>query len=145
MALSSMSDSRLPDSPAGRWHRLAEEDLAGAHAVLRAEDVAPRIACFLAQQAAEKALKAGLIAIGRQFPKTHGLTRLLATYPTGNRPALDEDDLDALDPWVIDGRYAADLPPASPAEAAALVGKAVRVVEAVLPLLDDNPRPGPIG
>jgi hypothetical protein len=80
-----------------------------------------------------------LIALGQQFPKTHGLTRLLATYPDGSRPAVDEDDLDALDPWVIDGRYAADLPPVSSAEAAATVAKAARVVEAVLPLIHGNP------
>lgn len=52
-----MSDNRPADSPADRWYRLAKEDLAAAQAMLHAEDVAPRIACFLAQQAAEKALK----------------------------------------------------------------------------------------
>jgi HEPN domain-containing protein len=137
-----MSDARLPDSPAGRWYRLAEEDLATAHAVLHADDIVPRIACFLSQQAAEKALKAGLVAIGRQFPKTHGLTRLLGTYPEGQRPAIDEDDLDALDPWIIGGRYAADLPPASSAEAADLVGIAARVVQAVLLVVGRNSPPG---
>jgi HEPN domain-containing protein len=42
--------------------------------MLGVADVAPRIVCFLSQQAAEKALKAGLISVGRPFPKIHGLT-----------------------------------------------------------------------
>ena len=130
-----MSDGPLSDSPAARWYRLAEEDLAAAHALLHADDIVPRIACFLSQQAAEKALKAGLIAIGRQFPKSHGLTRLLGTFPEERRPTIDEDDLDALDPWVIDGRYAADLPPVSSAEAVVIAGIAERVVEAVRPFV----------
>lgn len=136
-----MTDRRPPDAPSGRWHRLAEEDLAAARAVLKADEVAPRIACFLSQQAAEKALKAGLIALGQQFPRTHGLTRLLATYPDESRPVVDEDDLDALDPWVIDGRYAADLPAVSTAEATAVVARAGRVVEAVRPFIHGNSSP----
>jgi hypothetical protein len=80
-----------------------------------------------------------LIAIGRQFPKSHGLTRLLGTFPEERRPAIDEDDLDALDPWVIDGRYAADLPPVSSAEAVAIASVAERVVEAVLPFRARTP------
>lgn len=109
--------------------------------MLDADEVASRIACFLAQQAAEKALKAGLIALGQQFPRIHGLTRLLATYPDECRPEVDQDDLDALDPWVIDGRYAADLPAVSSAEATAVVAMAARVVEAVVPLIHDNQSP----
>jgi HEPN domain-containing protein len=131
MVSSSMSDDQQPESPAWRWLRLAQEDLAAARAILRSEGVAPRIACFLSQQAAEKALKAGLIAMNRQFPKIHGLTRLLALYPNTVRPELKDDDLDLLDPWIIDGRYAADLPAAGLDEASAMADIAERVVESV--------------
>jgi HEPN domain-containing protein len=72
--------------------------------------VALRIAGFLAQQAAEKALKAGLFAASISVPRIHGLNQLLARYPSVGAPDVDLDDLDLLDPWVIDGRYAADLP-----------------------------------
>ncbi len=107
--------------------------------MLGMEDVTPRIACFLSQQAAEKALKAGLISTNQQFPKIHGLTRLLASYPDAARPGLDEDDLDTLDPWVVNGRYAADLPAVDSAEATVMVAIATQVVEAVGLLVDHGP------
>jgi HEPN domain-containing protein len=72
-----------------------------------------RIAGFLAQQAAEKALKAGLFAASIAVPRIHGLNQLLARYPSVGAPDVDLDDLDLLDPWVIDGRYAADTRPIS--------------------------------
>ena len=99
-----MSDQR-PDtepSPAQRWFRLAEEDLIAARVLLRDGSAALRIAGFLAQQAAEKALKAGLFAANAAVPKIHGLSQLHASYPPAGTPDIDHDDLDILDPWVID-------------------------------------------
>ena len=58
------------------------------------------IAGFLAQQAAEKALKAGLFAALLGAPRIHGLNQLLSRYPTASAPRVDVDDLDMLDPWV---------------------------------------------
>ena len=57
----------LPDepSPAQRWFALAIEDLAAARILIADGSAALRIAGFIAQQAAEKALKAGLFAAGR--------------------------------------------------------------------------------
>lgn len=58
-----MSASLLGEpSPAQRWFALAIEDLAAARVLIAEGSVALRIAGFLAQQAAEKALKAGLFA-----------------------------------------------------------------------------------
>jgi HEPN domain-containing protein len=106
-----MSDPLPEDAaPAQRWFALALEDLAGARVLLADGSVALRIIGFLSQQAAEKALKAGLFAVSIPAPKIHGLQQLLGCYPEGNTPKVDLDDLDLLDPWVIDGRYAADLP-----------------------------------
>jgi HEPN domain-containing protein len=126
-----MSDDPQPDSAARRWLILAQEDLAAARAILGVADVAPRIVCFLSQQAAEKALKAGLISVDKPFPKIHGLTSLLALFPETSRPDIDEDDLDRLDPWVIDGRYAADLPEVELDQARSIVDVAERVVDQV--------------
>jgi HEPN domain-containing protein len=134
-----MSGDPQPEPPAKRWLHLAQEDLAAARAILGVADVAPRIACFPSQQAAEKALKAGLISADQQFPKIHGLTRLLALYPDAIRPELNDDDLDLLDPWVIDGRYAADLPVVGSAEARVIVDLAARVVDAVGRIVDATP------
>ncbi len=44
---------------------------------------------------------------------------------------LEIDDLDILDPWVIDGRYAADLPDLGSVEARQLLAAAQRVVDQV--------------
>ena len=132
-----MSDQR-PDtepSPAQRWFRLAEEDLIAARVLLRDGSAALRIAGFLAQQAAEKALKAGLFAANAAVPKIHGLSQLHASYPPAGTPDIDHDDLDILDPWVIDGRYAADLPDLGAIEAGELLAAAQRVIDQVRHLL----------
>ena len=132
-----MSDQR-PDtepSPAQRWFRLAEEDLIAARVLLRDGSAALRIAGFLAQQAAEKALKAGLFAANAAVPKIHGLSQLHASYPPAGTPDIDHDDLDIDDPWVIDGRYAADLPDLGAIEADELLAAAQRVIDQVRHLL----------
>jgi HEPN domain-containing protein len=123
----------LPEepSPAQRWFALAVEDLAAAQVLIAEGSVALRIAGFLAQQAAEKALKAGLFAASIAVPRIHGLNQLLARYPSVGAPVVDPDDLDLLDPWVIDGRYAADLPDLGRTDADELLRAAHRVVNAV--------------
>jgi HEPN domain-containing protein len=104
-------------SPAQRWFALAIEDLAAARVLIAEGSVALRIAGFLARQAAEKALKAGPFAASITVPRIHRLNQLLARYPRAGAPDVDPDDLDLLDPWVIDGRYAADLPDLERSEA----------------------------
>lgn len=123
----------LPEepSPAQRWFALATEDLAAARVLIAEGSVALRIAGFLAQQAAEKALKAGLFAASISVPRIHGLNQLLARYPSVGAPDVNPDDLDLLDPWVIDGRYAADLPDLERTDADELLLAAQRVVIAV--------------
>jgi HEPN domain-containing protein len=118
-------------SPAQRWFALAIEDLAAARVLIAEGSVALRIAGFLAQQAAEKALKAGLFAASIAVPRIHGLNQLLARYPSVGAPDVDPDDLDLLDPWVIDGRHAADLPDLGRTDADELLLAAQRVVNAV--------------
>ncbi|MCV5768109.1 HEPN domain-containing protein, partial [Escherichia coli] len=61
--------------------------------------------CFDAQQAAEKALKALLIALGIPFPKTHDLAELIRPHlPVP--PGLE--DLVRLNPFAVAGRYSGD-------------------------------------
>ena len=105
MAPWSMSDRppEIEPSPAQRWFRLAEEDLIAARVLLRDGSAALRIAGFLAQQAAEKALNAGLFAANSAVPKIHGLSQLHASYLPDRAPDIDPEDLEILDPWVIDG------------------------------------------
>ena len=93
----------LPDdaTPAQRWFSLAEQDIAAARILIKDGSVA-------------------LVAT------TDELVQLI-----DGSPDVDRDDLDLLDPWVIDGRYAADLPDLSLAEANDLAAAAGRVVAAV--------------
>jgi HEPN domain-containing protein len=87
------------------WLRFAREDLVGAEADL-ADRVAhePRHVCFGAQQAAEKALKAMLVARQMRFPLKHDLEELanLIGAPAAElRPA----DLAELSEWAVASRY----------------------------------------
>lgn len=57
---------------ARRWLVYARDDLAAAEVLAGDPDVSPRQACWLAQQAAEKALKAALCFLQSDFGKTQG-------------------------------------------------------------------------
>ncbi|MGC8633407.1 MAG: HEPN domain-containing protein [Candidatus Limnocylindrales bacterium] len=108
---------------ARQWLVRAEEDLTGATAMFERDDVAPRLACFLAQQAAEKALKARLIMRGVAFPRIHDLLALRALLPPGAPPGLGAADLAALSAWAVEARYPGDLPDATATDArTAIVG-----------------------
>ena len=64
-----------------RWLRYAEEDLITAETLLAQAHIPPRQACWFAQQAAEKALKAVLIFLQIDFPRTHDLNLLRNLVP----------------------------------------------------------------
>jgi HEPN domain-containing protein len=63
--------------------RFAEEDLRTAESLLDDEELVPRHACWLAQQAAEKALKAGLVFHQIAHPFRHDLDALRNLLPEG--------------------------------------------------------------
>jgi HEPN domain-containing protein len=96
--------SELPDL-AARWLRLAEGDLLVAESVLSAPDLPSWAACFHAQQAAEKALKAVLTLRAVPFERTHDLEALYERLPPSDRGAFVLDELDELTPWAVEGRY----------------------------------------
>ena len=83
---------------ARRWLEQAALDLAAA------EDVAERhahVACFLCQQAAEKAVKALLYAQGAERRTGHNISELLSRLPGGS------DLVDAADALALDLLYQA--------------------------------------
>lgn len=61
------------------WFLKAEDDLKFAKVGLEEGFYAQ--VCFLSQQAIEKCLKGALIALGRPYPKSHGLTELSKLVP----------------------------------------------------------------
>jgi HEPN domain-containing protein len=113
---------------AQRWLREAREELAAAQAMTTHDEVPGRIPCFLAHLAAEKAIKALLIARGVVLVRTHDLRELVAMAPPDSVGSLDEDDLSSLNLWSIKGRYPEDHPDVSPAMAATVLEAAKRVV-----------------
>lgn len=121
------------------WLRVAHDDLAAARVLLTDEALPARMACFHAQQAAEKALKASLVHAAIQFRKTHDLVVLVALQPELVRSEVSEIDLQGLQQWAVDARYPADLPDITSREAAAVVAIADRIVAAVATALASGP------
>ncbi len=116
---------------AARWLRWAAEDLALAEHTAADEDLVPRGACIWAHQAAEKAIKALLIARDIDPPKLHDLDRLVSRLPEADASAFDGIDLPELTRWSIEGRYRADLDEATRADGLRAIELAQSVITAV--------------
>ena len=87
------------------WVRLAEDDFGGA-LVLARQRRFPALACYHAQQAAEKYLKAVLTAVNQPVPHTHDLMRLYQLYAQAADPyILQRGDLLALTLYATGVRY----------------------------------------
>ena len=114
-----------------RWLRYAEEDLITAETLLGQPHVAPRHACWFAQQAAEKALKAVLVFLQIDFPRTHDLDTLHNLVPDGWQLKDARLDLASLTEWAVEARYPGDWPEATDAEADTAVGQARAVWESI--------------
>jgi HEPN domain-containing protein len=69
-------------------------------------EIADAIVGFHAQQAAEKALKAVLAAVGEEYPRTHDLRHLIERLETTSHsvPAALRDAR-RLTPWAVEYRY----------------------------------------
>jgi HEPN domain-containing protein len=126
-----------------RWMRLAHEDQAAAAYLAAADDLPYRLACLLAQQAAEKAIKAVLVAEDTDPPKLHDLRRLLERCSSRIMSELNEPALEDLSRWSIAGRYPADVAEGTAADAEACLATASRVLgyatEAVVGLVGTEP------
>ena len=89
----------------GRWFRTALGDLATAEAILTDRRLPPREAAFLAQQAAEKALKATIALQGTEPPWTHDLLYLRIMAPVDVRTATASIELRPLWAAASTARY----------------------------------------
>jgi HEPN domain-containing protein len=95
-----------------RWYRQAEADLATAEANRSAH---PYAACFFAQQAAEKAMKALEVAESGSASRSHSIARLLERL-TLLAGTIDERRAKALDRLYQETRYPDVIPDFIPAE-----------------------------
>jgi HEPN domain-containing protein len=118
------------------WWTLATSDLRVARVAVALDPPEWRIACFHAQQAGEKALKALLEARHRPVPRSHDLTLLLQAL-AANAP--DDALLDATVRLTLHGigpRYPGPTGEASASDACEAIDDAARVVAWVEAALD---------
>jgi HEPN domain-containing protein len=106
----------LPELPAPGspqdWLRNAQSDLALAR-LRRTRGMLYEHLCFHAQQAAEKALKAVLLAHGVTFPRTHDLAFLVDQLPSAISIPPELIDLPTLSKYAVQNRYPGDTIPAT--------------------------------
>lgn len=128
--MNDMNDPELVDQ-AHRLLRFAEEDLDAAQCLLATDGATPRHACFHAQQAAEKALKAALKLERIDFPRRHDLddlrNLLLDTWSVRHT----HTDLAQLTEWAVEARYPGDWPEATATDAEQAVSQAREVYNSI--------------
>lgn len=114
------------------WLRYAREDLEGAeNVVANLSTLAPRHACFFAQQSVEKMLKAVLISLQVEYPRLHNLDELRDLIPAGWNVKTDYPTLKPLAEWAIESRYFSELPDATPDDARNTTHQARAIYESV--------------
>jgi HEPN domain-containing protein len=88
---------------ARQWITKASNDLLNADNNLNAETIPLDTVCFHCQQAAEKLLKAFLVAKGRTYPITHDLLAILE-----NILSLNSETERLRTPYAVEVRYPDD-------------------------------------
>jgi HEPN domain-containing protein len=96
---------------AEKWLKMAEEEFVAAEALIDT-GVALAVACFHCQQAAEKSIKAWLIAHDVEPAKTHKLEKLIELcLKKEARFGEVSSEAGALTPYAVERRYDADFWP----------------------------------
>ena len=118
---------RFPPDDPREWLRRARSDLAVAR--VNVPDADPESLCFLAQQAAEKAIKALLIMRDVEFPFVHNLAELLDLLEAaGETIPQDVRRAGELTRYAVETRYADQVPRPTEQDLA----EAVSIAEAVV-------------
>lgn len=112
------------------WLRYAEEDLGTAERMTSERGWTPRIACFHAQQAAEKALKAVMVAERLPLIYAHNLEILRDALPEERRVRQADVDVGRLTEWAALPRYPGEVSEATPEDGRDAVAAARKIVEA---------------
>ena len=121
----------------GKWIAKAEEDFDLARYLLETRKSFLNAIGFHAQQAAEKYLKAYLVFVQVDFPKTHSIERLLTIVAASNSELAGSlDGAVALTDYGVEVRYPGELPALSLEQAQHAVKLAGAVRKAVLRALE---------
>lgn len=110
------------------WLKYANSDLELAR-VSKPQNVFFETLCFHAQQAAEKAIKALLIAKEITFPKTHSIRMLLDLLPPEVKQPPEVQESAILTDYAVISRYPGDLEAIDEEEYQRAVNLAKSVVE----------------
>ncbi|MCS7240833.1 MAG: HEPN domain-containing protein [Candidatus Bipolaricaulota bacterium] len=132
---------RSPREEGKRWLEQAKEDLRWAKELARLGGY--HIACFLAQQIAEKALKGFLYAQGEEVVLGHSVERLCEQAASHDPSFSTKKGAWAiLDGYYVPTRYPNSLPESIPARVynAAAAGEAVRLAEEVVAFVEEKLR-----
>jgi HEPN domain-containing protein len=123
------------------WLRKAESDLTNAQMCLDSGKVLDT-ACFHAQQAAEKVLKAYLCSLAVDFPFIHNLEKLVEACGKHDPSFLSIKSLaQGLTPYAVELRYDEEFWP-SPETAREAVGAAAAIKAFVLARIPEGMKPG---
>ncbi len=109
------------------WLRYAESDLDIAR-ITQSSRILLEGLCFHAQQAAEKALKAVLIAYSIPFPRTHNITALIDLLPQDIALPSEVEAAASLTDYAVLMRYPGNIEPVTEEE----YHEAVRLAEVVV-------------
>lgn len=123
-----MDDERIED--ALLWLAYALGDLEGARSQ-PGRRVRPRIVANLAQQAAEKAIKAALVLDGVDPPRVHDLDDLRNRLGSRWRVKRRFPDLARLSRYAAESRYPDEIDPVTPIQSATAVRQAVAIVRSI--------------
>lgn len=123
---------------ARRWMSYAKSDLDAAYTLLEKGEFFPRQICFMSQQAGEKALKAILVYLGTNFPKTHDLDLIRELIPIGWKVKEKFPQLYDLSIWAVESRYPGHTPDVTEGEARETLQLAKTVFEAVAAELEER-------
>jgi HEPN domain-containing protein len=120
------------------WMSYAKSDLDAAYTLLEKGDFFPRQICFMSQQAGEKALKAILVYLGTNFPKTHDLDLIRELIPVGWKLKEKFPQLYDLSVWAVESRYPGHTPDVTEGEARETLHLAEAVFDAVSAELEER-------
>lgn len=118
------------EAEAGRWLAFARGDLDSAIALL-ATTTPNRNVGYLAQQSAEKALKAVILLDNTPFEMTHDLAAIAAQLPAGFQSPVGTADLAWLADIETSARYPDDGDTITHDDAKRAVGMTVTILDAV--------------